>query len=700
VNKPDSTAGAPIAAVPDGLGDRGLASEIISGAAPEDFNRLLFDANPLPLWVYDLETLRFLAVNEVALEKYGYTHEEFLGMSILDIRPAEDRGAVNASVRLTPTQTFSSGVWRHRLRDRSQIYVEITSHEVTFRGRPARLVCPIDVTQRFRAEGALLEREAGLRHAQSVARLAHVILIQGGLFESWSDSLPALTGVGNDQLPTNQQAWCEQLVHIEDRERVCESMSDAMPTNAGIELAYRLCRPDGSTIFIKQLIEPLNEWIGEDRKRWFSTLQDVTAQSEAQAQVIRLNEELESRVRSRTDELEATNRFLIAARVEAERANQAKSVFLGNMSHELRTPLNAILGFGQLLTGETAQQPEQVERYSGTIVQAGQHLLSLINGLLDLASIEADKLDVHLEPVALNDLFAECGTMLGPLALKRSIDIRVDISADTVLADRMRLKQVLLNLWSNAIKYSAEHGIVRVRSYALSSQRVRIEINDSGVGLDGAQLSGLFLAFNRLGQEKGPTEGSGIGLFLAKRLVELMGGTIGADSAKDVGSTFYVDLPQAGLPVGPPLGLPTMTYSGVLAQGDPLQGTVLCIEDDLQCLALVREVLATRPGLQLLSAVNGKLGVAMARTHRPDIILMDNNMPEMSGHEARALLLQEPGLSSIPVIALSASPLTARPAGSRNTEFFRCLSKPLDIDRLLEAIDAAWAVRSGSVSPS
>ena len=179
---------------------------------PEVEARLLFAASPLPMWVYDLETLRFLDVNEVACEKYGWTREEFLAMTIRDIRPPEDIAAMQESVRATPARVFNSGIWRHRLRDGSIINVEITSHELEFKGRRTRFVCPLDVTQRLRAEAALREREAALRRAQGLARLGHAISGPDGVFESWSESLPGLIGLAPEELPTSARAWIARTI--------------------------------------------------------------------------------------------------------------------------------------------------------------------------------------------------------------------------------------------------------------------------------------------------------------------------------------------------------------------------------------------------------------------------------------------------------------------------------------------------------
>ena len=657
--------------------------------------RLLFEASPLPLWVYDLETLRILDVNEVACRKYGYSRDEFLALTIRDIRPPEDVPLVEESVRTTPAQTFNSGVWRHRLKDGTLINVEITSHEMIYMGRRTRFVCPIDVTQRVRAEAALREREAGLRRAQLVARLGHVITGLGGAFESWSESLPPLVGLDPEQMPRSTREWMNQLLHPDDRAAFRAKTLEAAVTGARVDVEYRLIRPDGSIVHLQQVIEPLDGH-AERPARWFSTIQDVTEQKQAEARMLRLNDELEQRVLQRTAQLRVTNHELAVAKVSAERANRAKSEFLSNMSHELRTPLNAIIGFGQLLNAAdgTPRTSEKQAAFVGHIVKAGRHLLTLINEILDLAQIEAGRLSIVMDRLPLADVLGECEAMIEPLAAQRDIHLQfAHPGGATVTADRTRLKQVLLNLLSNALKYNREHGSVVVECSRPNAERVRISVRDSGIGLRADQIDALFQPFNRLGQEAGTAEGTGIGLVVTKRLIELMGGAIGAASTPGRGSEFWVEL-RAGDAAQESMSAvaPTTAHAGTStdeASTAAQVATVLCVEDNPASLKLVQEVLASRADVQLLSASNGRLGVELARAHLPSVILMDNNMPEMSGREAQAILRNDPRTAGIPIIALSASAMVGAADSGTAAGFFRYLTKPFDVADLLAALDDA-----------
>lgn len=529
--------------------------------------RQLFESSPLPLWVYDLETLRFLDVNEVACARYGYSRDEFLAMSILDIRPPEDAGAVRDSVRDTPASVFNSGIWRHRLKSGEIVLVEITSHEMEFMGRHTRFVCPIDVTQRVRNEDRLA------RHA----------------------------------------------------------------------------------------------------------------------------EELEERVRQRTAELLVSNRELAQATAQAQQASIMKSRFLSTVSHELRTPLNAILGFAQLLTLNPAQAlaASQQAMYGQHIADAGKHLLDLINELLDLAAIEAGKTALAIEPLDLGAVLADCVSLIRPIAAPRGITLYASAERSLrVLADRTRLKQVLINLLSNAVKYSPERAGVDIVCQPLGAG-VRVSVIDHGAGMTAGQVAALYQPFNRLGREAGATQGSGIGLVVTKGLIELMGGRIGVDSIPGLGSTFWIELPAApDLPATASASVEAAPAPSPAAGTAAADVTVLCVDDDLPSLRLIESVLSTRPGTQVLTATNGRIGVELARLHLPTVIVMDNNMPEMTGREARELLRADPLTAAIPIIALSANVAGSPAAATRVEGVFRSIPKPFEIGPVLDAIeDAIAAVR-------
>ncbi|NRF66473.1 response regulator [Aquincola sp. S2] len=412
----------------------------------------------------------------------------------------------------------------------------------------------------------------------------------------------------------------------------------------------------------------------------------------AQHEVERLNEQLERRVSERTLQLETSNQELALATEAAERANRAKSEFLSSMSHELRTPLSAIIGFGQLLQGDSSRlTAERRTEFVGHMVRAGKHLLSLINDILNLAQIEAGKLQLTLENVPLVALLGECRTMTEPMGTRRGIRMLFPEQCPlTVVADPTRLKQVLLNLLSNAIKYNRDQGAVVVDCTMVGERRVRISVQDTGHGLRPDQLEALFQPFNRLGQEGGTQEGTGIGLVVTKRLVEQMGGAIGVSSTVGTGSMFWVDL-DGSAPAVDVAAAPALPPRPQPATGEGARATVLCVEDNPTNLRLVEEIFAGRDDLQLITAQDGLLGVEMARVYQPDVIVMDNNMPRMTGREAQAILHQDPMTAHIPIIALTANAMPQAVADGLAAGFFRYLTKPVAQEDLLDAIDSALA---------
>ena len=390
------------------------------------------------------------------------------------------------------------------------------------------------------------------------------------------------------------------------------------------------------------------------------------------------------------DQLRETNGRLGAALAEAKDASTAKSQFLANMSHELRTPLNAILGFAQLLASETLKTtPEQKKDSVNRILKAGRHLLTLIKEILDLAKIEAGHVALSPEPVALADILHECQAMMEPLGNERSIRMIFPETCDlNVIADRTRLKQVLLNLLSNAVKYNREAGVIVVDCVAASPDRVRISVRDTGQGLDEASVAKLFQPFERLGYESGSVEGTGIGLVVTKHLVELMEGSIGVSSTVGTGTVFWLEFKSAE-PASP-----RVLDEGSAAQAPiiPLtagKATLLYVEDNPANLVLVEEVFRSRDDLCVLSAPDGLLGVQLARAHQPDVILMDIHLPGMSGEDAQRILRDDPKTAHIPVIALTASAMPREIEKGLAAGFFRYVTKPIDLDELIEAVDSA-----------
>jgi len=391
--------------------------------------------------------------------------------------------------------------------------------------------------------------------------------------------------------------------------------------------------------------------------------------------------------------LQETNVELKSAKYAAEKANLAKSDFLSSMSHELRSPLNAILGFAQLMELTTPPPtPSQAESIS-QILQAGWHLLKLINEVLDLAVIESGKVSLSLEPVSLSEVMTECQAMMEPQAQQRSIHMtfpRFD-APSFVWADRTRLKQVIINLLSNAIKYNKEQGTVVVECTLSESGRMRISVKDTGAGMVPEQLAQLFQPFNRLGQEASGVAGTGIGLVVTKQLAELMEGVIGVESNADFGSEFWIDLLTIA---APELTLPVADISDIeqlSALSGGAQRTLLYVEDNPANMKLVEQLVEHCQDLQLLTASNGTLGIDLARNFTPDVILMDINLPGISGIEALQILRVDPATAHIPVVALSANAMPRDIALGMEAGFFSYLTKPIRVKEFMETLREALA---------
>jgi PAS domain S-box-containing protein len=375
----------------------------------------------------------------------------------------------------------------------------------------------------------------------------------------------------------------------------------------------------------------------------------------------------------------------------AEKANLAKSDFLSSMSHELRTPLSAILGFAQLMDSGAPAPTVTQKRSIDQILQAGWYLRDLINEILDLALIESGKLSLSIEPIALADVLDECRAMIEPQAQKRGIRVTfAPVAAPNfVTADRTRIKQILVNLLSNAVKYNKLNGSLVVECVASDPGRIRICVTDTGNGLSDKQMAQLFQPFNRLGQEASGEEGTGIGLVVSKRLIEAMGGLIGVRSVVGSGSTFWIDLNLTSDSAPAPEPAEPAALAGPAAVVDTHLHTVLCVEDNPANLMLVEDLIARRPDIRLLSARDGFGGVAIARAALPDVILMDINLPGISGVRALATLANDPTTANIPVVALSANAMPRDIEKGLQAGFFRYLTKPINIGEFMAALDAA-----------
>jgi len=490
-----------------------------------------------------------------------------------------------------------------------------------------------------------------------------------GIISDVNSQMEVLTGCTRDEL-----IGAPFKHFFTDPEKAAAGISLALSEKKITDLELTVRARDG-----KETTVSYNATTFYDRNRAlqgvFASARDVTERKRLDQALVEKNLELQS------------------SKSIAEKASLAKSEFLSSMSHELRSPLNAIIGFAQLMDSDTPPPTAAQKASIAQVLQAGWYLLELINEILDLAVIESGRLSLSLEPVSVAEVLSECQDMIAPQAAKHGVTTRFPTVADTVVvyADRTRLKQVLINLLTNAVKYNRDHGTLVVDVAVRGPDTVRITVRDTGAGLDPSQIAQLFQTFNRLGQESGGEEGTGIGLVVSKRLTELMQGSIGVVSEVGVGSAFWVDFRTADAVQRTAVVVDAAEAPPSLAAIASLVRTVLYVEDNPANLVLVEQLIARRSDLQLLSATNATQGIALARAQCPDAILMDINLPGLSGFEALRILQADPLTASIPVIALSANAMQRDITRGIRAGFFRYLTKPVRVPDFFEAITDAMA---------
>jgi len=645
---------------------RSIASRTAALEASEESFRQIFEEAPIGMAVVSLDE-SFNQVNQVLCEVVGYSETELTQRTTNDITYGEDvaQGRLDAQELLTGGPR--SLVERRYIRKSGEI-IWITRTAWLMRdvhGRPRNFLIMVeDISERKKAEKALRESKRELEAAHYANQLI------------MDNSQDVICTIDADGRFVRVSAACEQvwgytpselvgkpyidLVCPEDR-AMTQQVADILMLDGKItDFVNRYTRKDGTLVHVLWSAS----WSAND-KIMFCVAHDVTDRAQME-------------------------KALRAAKDEADRANLAKSEFLSRMSHELRTPLNAIIGFGQLLERQDPTPTQRNRIYH--ILGAGRHLLSLINEVLDISRLDTGNLPLSLEPVCVADATHEAMSLMRPLAAERRIDISVPEPLDRnhyVMADGQRLKQVLLNFLTNAVKYTPINGRVTISSNTTGNGSRRITVSDTGKGIASEKLARLFTPFDRLGAEQTGVEGTGLGLALCHRLMEAMNGSIGADSIPGQGSSFWIELACTESP----LQRAGLVYRAPQSsQGAEVPSlSILYIEDNLSNFTLIEQVLAEMPHVKLMSAMQGELGIELARRHAPDLILLDLHLPDIPGWEVLARLQQDDSTRSVPVIIISAD-ATARQidrllkAGAR-----AYLTKPLNIPEFLKTINDVTA---------
>jgi len=617
----------------------------------------IVDHSPSGIFVKDLEN-RYVLANVAFLERTGLSSEDVLGRTATEIWPdyvepsPENDDLLQGAAAFTRDDVVELDDGAHTMMTARFCLRDVDGRVVGMAG------IATDITDRTRVETALAQRERLLETIVQASPDIVTILDHAGQVREVSQASARILGYEIDD-PVHDEL--EALVHPDDLPTIYREFARLLTLeNTSLDLRYRVRHADGHWVTLDSRGQSI---VGEDGRAVGALVMS----------------------RDITDDLVFEAELLTAVGV-AERASSAKSEFLSRMSHELRTPLNAVLGFAQLL--EMDDLSEQHEQAVGHILRGGKHLLNLIDEVLDIARIESGHLDLSVEPVLVLDVLGDAVDLARPLAEHRDICLSVDATSclpgTYALADRQRLLQVMLNLLSNATKYNNRTGQVDVSVARTDGGQARISVTDTGPGIRPEDIDRVFEPFDRLGAEHSGVEGTGVGLTLSKHLVERMGGEITVQSTVGVGSTFTVLLPLTDAPddfdaVTPVRG-ETPTLRGALR--------ILHVEDNLANLALVEQILARHHEVELIAASLGGLALELARRHRPDVILLDLHLPDMSGVDVLGRLRADPTTTEIPVVVVSADATAERMERLDAARVAAYLTKPIDVRELLRVIEA------------